>query len=365
MRRSLVGILLLLAAVDSRAEFVVETVAEDLNYPWSVAFLPDGAVLVAEKPGALRVIRDGVLDERPVDGMPDVYYAGQGGLFDVLPDPNFETTRRLYLSYAHGTKSENATRVIRATFDGSALSDAEVVFTATPSKNTPHHYGGRMAFLADGTLLLTIGDGFNFRESAQRLDSHLGKLIRIAADGSVPSDNPFVGASGALPEIWSYGHRNAQGIVVVAETGDVYSHEHGPRGGDELNRIVPGRNYGWPVATLGIDYSGARISPFTRYSGTEAPLVDWTPSIAPAGLAFYDALLFPQWRGNLFVAALAEKSLRRLDLDDGRVVDQEILLADLGERLRDVRVGPDGALYVLTDSASGRLLRLAPVGRND
>lgn len=360
MRSSLIGALLLLVAAGAGAELTVETVADDLNYPWSLAFLPDGTILVTEKPGALRIIRGGVLDERTVDGVPDVYYAGQGGLFDVLPARNFAATRRLYLSYAHGDRSANATRVIAATFDGSALSDPEVIFTATPSKDTPHHYGGRMALLPDDTLLLTIGDGFNYRESAQRLDSHLGKLVRIAPDGSVPTNNPFVGERAALPEIWSYGHRNAQGIVVVPDSGNVYLHEHGPRGGDELNRVAPGANYGWPIATQGIDYSGARISPFVDYPGTESPLVDWTPSIAPAGMAYYDGALFPNWRGDLFVAALAEKSLRRLDLVDGRVVDQEILLAELNERLRDVRTGPDGALYVLTDSASGRLLRITP-----
>jgi glucose/arabinose dehydrogenase len=227
-------------------------------------------------------------------------------------------------------------------------------------KSTPHHFGGRMLFLPDKTLLLTTGDGFNYREQAQKLDNLLGKVIRITRDGSVPTNNPFLDQIDSRPEIWSYGHRNPQGLVRDPNTGTVYLHEHGARGGDELNLIEPGLNYGWPAITYGVDYNFAQISPYTELPGMEQPLVYWVPSIAPAGMAYYDDDLFPEWRGDLFVAALAERSIRRLDLEDGRVVDQEVLFTELGQRMRDVRVGPDGALYLLTDSSEGTVLRVTP-----
>ena len=357
MRRLL--LLLLFAAPGAAADYRVETIAEGLEFPWSIAFLPDGALLVTERSGTLRVIRDGQLAAQPVAGVPDVFVQSQAGLFDVVLDPDFENNRQLYLSYAHGRRGRNATRVMRATFDGAALSDQQVIFTATPWKPGPNHFGGRMAFLPDGTLLLTTGEDFDWREKAQLLDNHLGKIIRINTDGSVPRDNPFTGSDAALPEIYSYGHRNPQAILVSGD-GVIWMHEHGPAGGDELNVIEPGLNYGWPVITYGRDYSGARISPYTEYEGMQQPVTYWVPSIAPAGMALYDGELFPDWRGDLFVAALVERSVRRLDVDDGRIVGQEILLQELGERIRDVRAGPDGALYVLTDSAAGKVLRVAP-----
>lgn len=359
MRNVLIASLLMYTTVAS-AGMRVETIAENLSFPWSLAFLPDGSMLVTERSGRLRVIRDGALVEQAVSGVPDTYVAGQGGLFDVVLDPAFETNRRVYLSYAHGDKRANATRVLAATFDGRSLSNTKVIFTASPMKDTPHHYGGRMAFMADGTLLLAVGDGFNYREEAQRLDNHLGKVVRINSDGKAPADNPYVGSADALPEIWSFGHRNPQAIVVLPKNGAVYLHEHGPRGGDELNLIERGNNYGWPVISHGIDYSGARISPYTEYPGMQQPLVYWVPSIAPAGMSYYDADLFPGWRGDLIIASLAEKSIRRLDLDSGDVIAQEVLFDDLGERMRDVRIGPDGALYLLTDSPRGRVLRITP-----
>lgn len=360
MSRFAVALLLCALAAGVRAGYSIETVAEGLEYPWSIAFLPDGSMLVTERAGRLRIVRDGELIDAPVDGVPDVYVAGQGGLFDVLPDPAFDSNRRLYLSFAHGDRKANATRVVAATFDGASLFDIDVLFTATPAKNTPHHYGGRMAFLPDGTLLVTTGDGFNFREQAQLTDNHLGKVVRIRTDGRAPADNPDFGDRDALPAIWTLGHRNPQGLVVIAQTGDVYLHEHGPRGGDELNRLEPGRNYGWPIATHGIDYSGARISPYREYPGTEQPLAVWTPSIAPAGMTHYTGTLFADWRGDLFIAALAEKSVRRVRLDGDKVVVDETLFTELGERLRDVAAGPDGALYLLTDSANGRILKVLP-----
>jgi len=352
MRKFVTAVVLAWLAVTAQAEYAMETVAEGLDFPWSIAFLPDGSMLVTERNGGLRIIRNGALDAEAIAGVPRAYVAGQGGLFDVVLDPGFEQNRTLYLSFAHGDRKANATRVVRAVFDGQSLVDVEVIFTATPTKDTPHHYGGRMAFLPDGTLLLTTGEGFNYREQAQLLDNHFGKIIRINTDGSVPEDNPFLDSPDALPEIWSYGHRNPQGIVVMPDTGDVFVHEHGPRGGDELNLIEPGNNYGWPAITYGIDYSGARISPYTELPGMEQPLIYWVPSIAPAGMA--------EFRGDLLVAALAEKTLRLIRIEDGEVAGQEVMIGDPGERIRDVRQGIDGSIYLLTDSARGKVIRVVP-----
>ncbi len=344
----------------AKADFTYETVAADLNHPWSLAFLPDGSMLVTERAGQLRVIRDGKLVATPVAGVPDAYVAGQGGMFEVLPDPAFAENQTLYLSFAHGDKKDNATRVVRARFDGAQLTDVKTIFTATPSKDTVHHFGARMAFLPDGTLLVTVGEGSRYREEAQKPENHLGSIVRINTDGSIPADNPYVGDASVQPEIWSWGHRNPQGIVVLPGSAVVYSHEHGPRGGDELNLIEPGKNYGWPAITYGIDYSGAKISPYSELPGMEQPVVYWVPSIAPSGMSYYDGELFPEWRGDLFISALAEQSVRRLQLQDGAVVSQEVLFADLGQRIRDVRSGPDGALYLLTDSSRGKVLKVTP-----
>ncbi len=345
------------------AAYRVETVASGLAYPWSLAFLPGGRMLVTERPGRLRLIEPGA-DGRPqlraeaVAGVPPVLAQGQAGLFDVLPHPAFAENGWVYLSLAHGTPSANHLRVVRGRFDGRGLAEVVPVFTSQPAKADSQHFGGRMAWLADGSLMLGMGDGNLERSDAQRLHTHLGKLLRISADGSVPTDNPFVRREGARPEIYSIGHRNPQGMVVVA--GVPYAHEHGARGGDELNRIEPGANYGWPVTTGGIDYTYARVSPYRSLPGIVPPLVEWTPSIAPAGLAWYDGTLFPAWRGSLFVAALKERSVRRVPLAGGVPGPQELLFQELGERIRDVRAGPDGAIYLLTDSATGRVLRVVP-----
>ena len=344
----------LIAAV----EYEVETVAEGLAFPWSLAFLPGGDLLVTEREGRLRVIRDGRLDPAPVSGAPDTYVRDQGGLFDIVLDPDFTANRQVYLSYSQGTRGANRLAVGRARFDGASLSGFEEILIGEPDKDTPNHYGGRMAFLADGTLLIVSGDGFDYREQALDLGSLLGKTLRIGPDGSIPRDNPFLDRDDARPEVWSYGHRNQQGIVATPD--GVYLHEHGPRGGDELNRIEPGKNYGWPAITYGMDYSGSYISPYTEHPGMEQPVLYWTPSIAPAGLAYYDGNAFPQWQGDLFVAALVEQSVRRVDLEDGEAVGEEILFTELGMRLRDVRAGPDGCLYLLTDSAEGSVLRVKP-----
>ncbi|MBI1239772.1 MAG: PQQ-dependent sugar dehydrogenase [Alphaproteobacteria bacterium] len=350
------------AAEEPSEPFTLTTVAEGLQFPWCLAFLPDGAMLVTERGGTLRIVREGTLEDTPIAGVPEVYVKSQAGLFDVLPHPDFANNKLLFLSFAHGTDEENATRVVRATFDGTSLSNVETIFTASPTKNTAAHYGGRMLFLPDGTLLVTLGDGFNFREEAQNLGSHFGAIVRINIDGTVPPDNPFIGKEGARPEIWSYGHRNVQGIARDPGTGRIYANEHGPRGGDEVNIIEPGLNFGWPVITYGVDYTGARISPFTEYPGMEQPFLDWTPSIAPSSLAFYTGDAFPKWKGDLFTGALAFRELRRVDLEDGKVVGEETLLRDLDERIRDVRQGPDGKLYVLIEDAEdGKIARLDPV----
>jgi aldose sugar dehydrogenase len=362
--------LLTLAADPARADtstesYRIETVAEGLDHPWALAFLPDGGLLVTERPGRLRLIeRDAAgglrLRPEPVAGVPPVFAMGQAGLFDLLLAPDFATSGVLYLSFAHGRFEANHLRVVSARFDGGALHAVQPILTTQPAKSHSQHFGGRMALLPDGTLVVAMGDGNLDRTDAQRLHTHLGKLLRVHTDGRVPEDNPFVGRDDALPEIWSYGHRNPQGLVYVAEHGALYAHEHGSRGGDELNRIERGANYGWPLVTGGVDYTGARITPFRSLPGMVDPLVDWTPSIAPAGMAWYAGELFPAWRGSLFVAALRERSVRRVPMAGGRPGEQELLFTELGERLRDVRAGPDGALYLLTDSPEGRVLRVLP-----
>ncbi len=340
----------------------VETLADGLVNPWSLAFLPEGSILVTERDGRLRVIRDGALVAEPVSGVPAPYVKSQAGLFDVLLHPDFASNRVIFLSYASGAPGSNATRVISAVFDGASLSNVETVFETRTKKATAAHFGGRMALLPDRTLLVTVGDGFDYREQAQHLDSGLGKIVRINLDGTTPADNPFVSKDGALPEIYSYGHRNEQGLAVDRATGTVWETEHGPMGGDEINIIEPGVNYGWPIATYGLDYSGAQITPFTEYEGMRQPVKYWVPSIAPSGLAVYQGDLFPAWKGDLLVGALAKKALHRIDIENGVVVGEERYLD--GERIRDVREGPDGAIYVTTEDHDGapvgKVLRLTP-----
>ena len=348
------------------ADYRVETVARGLDHPWSLAFLPDGRMRVTERAGRLRLIEpgpDGRAQLRPeaVGGVPAVLAQGQAGLFDVVVDPAFAVNGRVMLSFAHGRPEANHLRVVRARFDGRQLREVQPVFTSQPAKAETQHFGGRMAWLADGTLLLGMGDGNVERTDAQRLHTHLGKMLRIKSDGSVPTDNPFLTRPDARPEIYTLGHRNPQGVVVV--DGVPYAHEHGSRGGDELNRIEPGANYGWPLTTGGIDYTYARITPYRTLAGIQPPLVEWTPSIAPAGMAWYDGALFPAWRGSLFVSALKERSVRRVPLAKGAPGPQEVLFQEIGERIRDVRAGPEGAIYLLTDSANGRVLRVVPSRR--
>ena len=340
----------------------IETVAEGLSHPWSLAFLPDGSKLVTEREGRLRLIdAKGQLRPEPVDGVPHDYAAKQAGLMDVAVDPDFSFNQTIYLTHAYGTRRANNTRVARARLVDGQLVDVQTLFNAAPAKPGSSHYGGRIAFLSDGTLVLTLGDGFDQREAAQVPSSHLGKTVRLNRDGSVPRDNPFVNQPGFAPEVYTLGHRNVQGIVYDRDTKRLYIHEHGPRGGDELNLLEAGGNYGWPLATHGVDYTGARVSPHRALPGMRDALLVWTPSIAPSGMALYRGKQFPAWQGDLFISTLAEKGVRRVVMKDGRPTgEQQVLFTELDARIRDVRSGPDGALYLLTDGEDGKLLRVTP-----
>jgi glucose/arabinose dehydrogenase len=337
-------------------------VADGLVEPWGLAVMPDGNWLVTERPGRLRIITaEGQVGE-PIAGLPDVDARGQGGLLDVVTGPDFANDRRIYWSYAEPRDGGNATSVARGVLseDGSRVSEVEVIFRALPVYDGDKHYGSSLAFAPDGKLFITLGERSDapMRPQAQDLGSHMGKTIRINADGSVPTDNPYVGQDGALPEIWSLGHRNVQGIAIGSD-GAVWTVEHGTRGGDEVHLDQAGLNYGWPEVAYGIEYRGGEINEgITQKEGTEQPVYYWDPVIAPGGMALYDGAMFPGWQGNLLVAALKEKHIARLVIEDGRVVGEERLLTDLGDRIRDVAVGPDGAVWVVTDETNGKLVRL-------
>ncbi len=341
----------------------IETVASGLVNPWSLAFLPDGSMLVTERAGRVRVIRDGGLVETPVSGTPETLAQGQGGYFDLLLHPDFAENGVIYISYAHGTEDANALRVARATFDGAAFNDFEVLYDAKPLKDTGHHFGGRMVWGGDGKLYVTIGEGSRYKEKAQDMTTSFGAVVRLNEDGSVPEDNPSFG-EGSLPELYSKGHRNPQGLAYDAGRGVLWETEHGARGGDEINIVEGGANYGWPIATYGIDYNGAKITPFTEYEGTVQPVKYWTPSIAPSGLAVYRGDVFADWDGDLLVGALGGAALHHVTIEDGKPAGEERYLVDRAARIRDVRVGPDGAIYVTTEDRSGapvgEVLRLTP-----
>ncbi len=357
MRSLFAFTLLALAMTASASDYKVEVVAEGFDYPWSIGFLPGGDYLVSTREGEVfRVTPEGETSAALTD-TPPTYVAGQGGYFDAIPDPDFSNNSLVYLSYAGGTPEANGTTIMRARLTDTGFADTEIIYSAIPTKDTPQHYGGKLLFLPDGTLMVTTGDGFEYREAPQDTMSHLGKVIRINSDGSVPEDNPFVDGGGDA-KVYSYGHRNPQGLAIDSSNGDIYLHEHGPKGGDELNLIMPGANYGWPAVTYGENYSGAYVSPLTQYPGVTDPLHYWVPSIGPSGLAYYDGDVFPEWQGDLFVGALVDMEVRRLDMEDGKVVAEEPLFSELGERIRDVRTGPDGNLYLLTDSDSGKVLRI-------
>jgi glucose/arabinose dehydrogenase len=348
----------LVLTMPAQADYRLLTLAEGFDHPWCLAFLPGGDMLVTERSGQLLRLSANGAERQEINGVPEVFFHGQGGLFDVIPDPAFSRNRRIYLSLASGNGRANATRVVSALLADNRLNGLEILFTAQPAKNTPHHYGGHMAFLADGSLLLTTGDGFDFREQAQALDSLLGKTVRINTDGSPAVGNPFAQGNDAGQAIWTYGHRNPQGLVVDVDTQRVFLHEHGPRGGDEINILEAGGNYGWPAATYGVDYNGARVSPYTELPDMVAPIKHWVPSIAPSGMALYRGDVFPEWEGDLFVGALVDREVRRIDLEGDRVVAEEALFAELGERIRDIRLGPEGLLYLLTDGPQGKLVRV-------
>lgn len=347
----------------SAGKLDVQTVASGLAYPWAIAFLPEGRMLVTERPGRLRIVSPQGQLSVPVQGVPEVMATGQGGLLDVITDGAFAQNRTIYFCYSERTAGGGRTAVGRARLVDSAaprLDDTKVIFRQDGPLSTGNHYGCRIVQAADGNLFVTLGEHFSQRDQAQNLANHLGKIIRITPEGAAPSDNPFVGRSDAKPEIWSYGHRNEQGLAINPATGDLWETEHGPRGGDEVNIIGPGKNYGWPVIGYGIDYSGAKIHDSTSKPGMEQPIKYWVPSIAPSGMAFYTGTLFPRWRGSVFTGALAGQFLVRLQVNGNAVTSEERLLQNLGERIRDVRQGPDGALWLLTDSSTGRILRVAP-----
>jgi len=347
----------------SAGDVVVQTAASGLDHPWAIAFLPDGRMLVTERPGRMRIVgKDGTLSPA-LAGVPQVFASGQGGLHDVVLDRSFAQNHILYFCYAEPVEGRARTALARARLidEGTArIGDVEVIFRQAGPLSSGNHFGCRIVQTPDDNLFLTTGDHFTTRDQAQNLGNDLGKIIRNRPDGSFPPDNPFVGKAAAKPEIWSYGHRNPQGLALHPVTGKLWEHEHGPRGGDEVNLIEKGKNYGWPVIGYGIDYSGAKIHESTQKAGMEQPLKYWVPSIAPSGMTFYTGNVFAPWRGSLFVGALAGQLLVRLELDGDKVVREERLLQQLRERIRDVREGPDGALWLATDSSSGRILRLTP-----
>ena len=341
----------------------VAVVAKGLEYPWSMVRLPDGRRLVAERTGDIRIIdTEGALLREPLNGVPEVVFGVQGGLLDMELSPHFEQDRMLYLSYACGSVEANNLCVGHGELQEDGLRDFQRLFQAKPLKDTTVQFGSRLVFLPDDTMIVTVGDGFDFREQAQDLSTHLGKLVRLNMDGSVPADNPFVGQDGKRPEIYSYGHRNPQGLFYHAASGRLYESEHGPYGGDEVNIIEPGVNYGWPLATEGINYPGSYITPHDELEGLRGPINHWTPSIAPSGITVYQGEGFPEFNGDLLVSGLAGRGVFRLDLEEGELVADQRLFHELNKRIRDVIVGDEGELYLLTDSAQGEVIRVDPTG---
>jgi aldose sugar dehydrogenase len=365
-RAAIIATLLVAAPNAAAQEFTtrhgrvrVVTLARGLEHPWGLAFLPDGRFLVTERPGRLRIVeRDGRLSQ-PVAGVPEVWARGQGGLLDVALAPDFDRTRLVYLSYAEPGRGGAGTTVARARLADGRLDELQVIFRQEPKRTAGVHFGSRLVFTRDGHLFITTGDRGQ-RDDAQDLSRPMGKVIRIRLDGSVPSDNPFAGRRDARAEVWSFGHRNMQGAALHPVTGQLWTVEHGARGGDEVNVPKAGRNYGWPVITYGRDYSGATIGEGTEKAGLEQPVHYWDPSISPSGLAFYAGDRFPAWRGSLFVGSLSYGLLIRLEVEGERVRAEERMLEGLNDRVRDVRQGPDGYLYLLTDESDGRILRIEP-----
>lgn len=341
----------------------VTTYARGLDHPWGMAFLPDGRLLVTERPGRLRIVAKNGAVSGPLAGVPsNIFARGQGGLLDVALDPDFAKNRTIYLSYSEVDENGDAgTAVARATLSEGGLQNTRVIYRQQPKVRGRGHFGSRIVFQKDGTMFITQGERMDreHRDQAQDLTSLLGKIVRIGRDGSIPNGNPFVGRTGARPEIWSYGHRNIQSAVIHPGTGDLWTVEHGPRGGDELNRADPGKNYGWPVISYGVEYSGRKVGEGLREkAGMEQPVYYWDPVIAPSGMIYYTGDAYPGWKGSFVVGSLTPGGLVRLEMSKGRVAREERYLGDLGERIRDVEQGPDGLIYMLTDSEDGRVLRL-------
>jgi glucose/arabinose dehydrogenase len=338
----------------------VATVAKGLEHPWSLAFLPDGRMLVTERPGRLRIMSsDGRVSE-PISGVPRVYASGQGGLLDIALSPTFDKDRLIYLSFSESAEGGAGTAVARGQLGQRTLENLEVIWRQQPKVGGSNHFGSRIVFRRDGTLFVTLGERFNHSDKAQDLSTTLGKIVRINPDGSTPSDNPFVNRAGVRPEIWSYGHRNVQAAALDPQNGQLWTIEHGARGGDELNHPQPGKNYGWPVISYGRHYSFLPIGEGTAKEGMEQPVYYWDPVIAPSGMIFYTGEMFADWKSNILVGSLTPGLLVRLIMKEGKVAQEERYLGDLGERIRDVRQASDGSLYLLTDARDGRILRLTP-----
>lgn len=347
------------SAVAQSRFYSAVTVTGGLEHPWGLAFLPDGRMLVTERAGRMRIILPNGKTSRPLIGLPKIAVVGQGGLLDVALHPKYEKNGLVYFSFSEAGPEGQGTAVGRGRLVGNELTGVEVIFRQKPKLSGGFHFGSRLVFAPDGTLYISMGDRGRM-DMAQNTGNHQGTIARVNDDGSIPKDNPFLNRSDVLPEIYSYGHRNVQGMALNPGTGVVWAQEHGPKGGDEVNILKSGANYGWPQITYGINYDGSIISELTHKDGMEQPVLHWTPSIAPSGMAFYEGNRFPHWQGDLFVGALKDRHLRRIDLDGGKVVGQEVLLKWLGERIRDVRAGPDGLLYVLTDARDGKLIRIEP-----
>ncbi len=351
-----------------QTQYRLVSLVQGLEHPWGMAWLPNGTILITERQGRLRQVRNGRLESRAIPGVPRVFASGQGGLLDITPHPRFAENQLVYFSYADGNRNGNRTKIARAIFDGEAIQNWQVIFEVTPAKSGSQHFGSRLVWLPDETLLVSIGDGGNppvsldgelIRLQAQNLDSYLGKVIRIQDDGSIPEDNPSV--EGNKSAIWSYGHRNIQGLAYDAIGNRIWATEHGARGGDELNLLQNGKNYGWPLVSHSREYrTGKPVAPSQSQPGMVDPKIVWTPAIAPSGLAVYNGEVFPQWQGNLFAGGLVSKDLRRIETDtSGNVAEVERI--NIGQRVRDIRQGSDGLLYLLTDEFNGQLMRLEPL----
>ena len=354
----ILSILFFSSAVFSDYKF--ETILDDLDDAWSLVFLSEDKVLYTEMPGKLKIASLSDKSITNINNVPSVQYGGQGGLSEVVLDPDFKSNNMIYLSYSAKDKNGKSTLFLSsAELKENSLVNSKVIFEAKAPRRSPVHLAAKIAFLDDGTILLASGDGFDHREQAQTLDNHFGKIIRINKDGSVPSDNPFINTKNALPEIYSYGHRNMQGLVVTS-SGDIYEHEHGPRGGDEMNLVEPALNYGWPAITYGIDYSGAIISPFTEKEGMEQPLLHWTPSIAPSDMIYYEGNIYPELKNSFLVTALVSKDVKKVTFKN-KIDTQESLFSELDIRLRNIQASPDGIIYLLTDGPKGKLIKVLPL----